>query len=67
MKESTVQQEIKFRLGSRHDIRLFRNNVGMGYIGTVVDEDPPVIKLRNYRRIKFGLQEGSGEIGRAHV
>ena len=43
-------------------VRLFRNNVGVGYRGTVVKENPPVITLRNYYMIRFGLAVGSSDL-----
>lgn len=43
-------------------IRLFRNNVGNGYLGTMVRKLPNgEIVLRDWRRVQFGLCEGSSD------
>jgi hypothetical protein len=60
--EKTIQQEIRARLGSRSDVRIFRNNVGLSYVGTVVQKTIDFITLKNFRPIKFGLFVGSGDL-----
>lgn len=43
-------------------IRLFRNNVGNGYLGTMVAKLPNGnVVLRDWRRVQFGLCEGSSD------
>ena len=74
-KESNLQREIRLR-ASQRGARLFRNNVGFGYVSTkkaefnrtqcvqLVNLYPGDCVLRKARPIKFGLQKGSGdEIG----
>ena len=63
MPEKTIQSEVFKTLGSHPDIRVFRNNVGMGFVGTVIHEFPArQITLKNHRRIRFGLFEGSSDL-----
>lgn len=42
--------------------RLFRNNVGLGYVGRVVRREPGLLTLANARPIKFGLGKGSSDL-----
>ena len=62
MNEHAIQLDIYSRLGSRPDVRLFRNNVGQGYVGRVDYDHHGVITLINARRIRFGLHPGSGDL-----
>lgn len=67
MSEKDLQTQVFIRLNSRHDVRVFRNNVGMGFLGTVIAEerDPSggqKLILGNARRIRFGLHEGSADL-----
>jgi hypothetical protein len=62
MAEKNIQDEIRLALGSRPDIRVFRNNVGQGFQGVVVREADGMILLTKYRRIAFGLMPGSGDL-----
>lgn len=62
MSEKTTQTETMLVLGSRPDIRVFRNNVGLAYQGDVATENHPLITLRNYRRVHYGLANGSGDL-----
>jgi len=59
--ENRVRLELFRSIGSRKDIRVFRNNVGMAHIGTVVKQLQGRVVLDNYRVIKFGLFKGSGD------
>ncbi len=52
MNEAGVQSRILLALGSRPDIRVFRNQVGLGYVG----------EYPNQRRVSFGLTPGSGDL-----
>ena len=60
--ERDLQNQVFVRLNSRRDVRVFRNNVGVGFIGTVIAEDNGKIILENARRIRFGLHEGSADL-----
>lgn len=62
MKETPLLRKIFQKLGSRPNVRLFRNNVGMGFVGTIIEKSVCFLKLKNYRTIKFGLMKGSGDL-----
>jgi hypothetical protein len=56
MTESTIQSRILRTLGSRPDIRLFRNQVGAAYVGHKLTD------LSDARFIRYGLTPGSGDL-----
>jgi hypothetical protein len=56
MTESTIQSRILRALGSRPDIRLFRNQVGAAYVGHKPTD------LTDARFIRYGLTPGSGDL-----
>lgn len=60
--ESLILKKILLAISKLPFVRLFRNNVGLGFQGTIVEETPLYIVLKNYRRIKFGLCNGSGDL-----
>lgn len=62
MAEKSVQNEIMSKL-CRGSVRLFRNNVGLGFQGKIdqVLEGSWVL-LKPFRRIKFGLFKGSSDL-----
>lgn len=62
MFEKNIQNQVFVRLNSRRDMRVFRNNVGVGFIGKIIVEDNGKIILGNARRIRFGLHEGSADL-----
>ena len=70
MNEKQLQTEIHKELGSRSDVRVFRNNVGTAFMGKAVTIQRPVsvkllsgdVVIRNARRVKFGLHEGSSDL-----
>lgn len=50
------------------DARLFRQNVGMGWVGTIAERTPSRLVLTDYRPFHAGLCEGSSDtIGLARV
>lgn len=69
MLESTVSRDSLLRLSRFKNLRLFRNNVGQGWVGkvfrptqkTAVFVSPGDIVIRAARAIKFGLMVGSGD------
>jgi len=62
MSESQIQHNIFRELNGRRDTRIFRNNVGLGWVGKPVGEPGTTIALCHYRPIKFGLRVGSGDL-----
>ena len=59
--ETDIQRRIQVAL-SWGDARMFRNNVGNGWQGTVVNKVGDTVTLRNARRIQFGLAPGSSDL-----
>jgi len=59
--ESKIQQEIMLALGSRPDVRIFRNQVGFGYIGNAERHGSDVF-IRNARGVRMGLCAGSADL-----
>jgi hypothetical protein len=62
MRESVVQRLIMKALGGLPAVRLFRNNIGVGFVGKVASENAGSVTLVNYRRIRFGLFVGSSDL-----
>jgi hypothetical protein len=60
MNEKKIQNDIK-KL-SCGNVRLFRNNVGLGYVGKAVKKTVDLIVLKNYRLVKYGLCRGSSDL-----
>lgn len=46
--------------------RLFRQNVGMGWAGTVIERTPARLVLENYRPLHAGLVKGSSDMVGLH-
>jgi hypothetical protein len=68
MTESQIQAEILRELGSRTDVRLFRNNCGVGWSGQLVSRIGGRVTLANARPIRYGLTPGSADlIGWQHI
>jgi hypothetical protein len=61
MKESEFQKHIQLT-ASRAGAKLFRNNVGQGWIGTVKRMTTGEILLFNPRPLHAGLHTGSGDL-----
>lgn len=62
MKEAAIQKTIMRKIGSRPDVRIFRNNVGEGFQGKIISERDGLMLLEKPRRIRFGLMVGSGDL-----
>ena len=64
--EAQIQAEILNALGSRRDIRLFRNTVGHAFSGNLVEshhgKNGLTVTLQHARRTAFGLAVGSGDL-----
>jgi hypothetical protein len=62
MSEKNIQTQILKALGARTDVRLFRQNVGNGFMGRVVGQGDGIVTLENPRRVQFGLCPGSPDL-----
>jgi len=62
MTESQTQAEILRALGSRPDVRLFRNSCGLGWSGQLVSRIGDRVTLANARPIRYGLTPGSADL-----
>jgi len=61
-KETPLMKNGLLKIGRLPGIRIFRNNVGMGYQGeTEFFKKPLRVIIKKFRRIKFGLLVGSGD------
>ena len=60
--EHRTQNEILAKLGSRHDIRLFRNNTATGWQGRFISRSLGRLILDNPVPIHAGLFKGSGDL-----
>ena len=68
MTESQIQAEILRELGSRPDVRLFRNSCGFAWSSNVVSHIGDRTTLINARPIRYGLTPGSADlIGWQHI
>lgn len=62
MLESSVQNQVLKALGSRPDVRVFRNQVGFGFSGNVVNNSGGTVVLSNARPVSMGLGVGSADL-----
>lgn len=61
--ESEIQAQILRALGSRPDVRLFRQNVGTGWVGNLINRLPNgTVILAHARPLHAGLHVGSGDL-----
>jgi hypothetical protein len=68
MTEAQIQAEILRALGSRPDVRLFRNSCGVGWSGQLVRRMDNLVTLANARPVRYGLTPGSADlIGWQHI
>ena len=61
MKETPLMQRIRLAVGKLPTVRLFRNNVGMGWQGKAVHQGSHVV-IENPRPLHAGLCEGSSDL-----
>lgn len=59
--ESELQALILRAAGSKPHVRVFRNQVGEGYVGQAL-RDPEGVFLRDARHVRMGLFPGSGDL-----
>lgn len=64
MSEKAIQAVVMRRVGSLPNVRLFRNQVGIGWLGKVREHDVPnrIVVLENAYRVSMGLHVGSGDL-----
>jgi hypothetical protein len=63
MSEKKIQRDILAETGGGlPGVRLFRNNVGVGFVGQIAESGPVRLVLECWRRIAFGLFKGSGDL-----
>lgn len=70
VREKSIQSQIFAAVGSQPDIRIFRNNTGVAWMGesqrinqrTTAVLNPGDVIIRNARRVVFGLCEGSSDL-----
>ena len=61
MTETELQALILRAAGSKRHVRLFRNQVGEGYVGKAL-RDPEGVFLSDARHVRMGLFPGSGDL-----
>jgi len=61
MTESELQALILRAAGSKPHVRVFRNQVGEGYVGKAM-RDPEGVFLSDARHVRMGLFPGSGDL-----
>ncbi len=63
MSESETQAQILLSLARKYpNLRLFRNNTGMGWQGQTVSQTPAQIVIKNPRPLHAGLVKGSSDL-----
>lgn len=62
MSETPIRRRIMFALGSLATIRLFKNPVGVGYIGAAQHMADGSVLIRRPRRVSFGLFKGAADL-----
>ena len=62
MDESEIQARFLLNAGALPGVRLFRNQVGAGWMGQRVKQEGTTVVLRNARFVTFGLQPGSSDL-----
>lgn len=62
MKEGNIQRTIQLFLSRFQNVRLFRNNVGQGWVGQLISNKNGTVTLANARPLHAGLCEGSSDL-----
>jgi hypothetical protein len=60
--ETPILQRIRLAVGCLPGIRVFRNNVGTGWIGEVASHTPDRVIIVNPRPLRAGLCTGSSDL-----
>lgn len=61
MREGELIRRILLQ-ASEQGVRLFRNNTGVGWVGTVLTKTPGLIVLKDYRPMHAGLVVGGSDL-----
>lgn len=62
MHEKTLLNDIQLTASKSRRCVLFRNNVGQGWVGQIVEKTPTRITLANFRPLHAGLVRGSSDL-----
>lgn len=63
MKESPVSKKFRLNVSRSHpNVRLFRNNVGMGFFGKITRETKKIMARMGFSLVRVGLIKGSGDL-----
>ena len=62
MAERSIQNAILKAFGAIRGVRLFRQNVGLAWVGTPVSHKNDIVVLKNARPLRAGLCVGSSDI-----
>lgn len=62
MSEADLMRQIQIDMCHDSGVRLWRNNVGDGWVGSVARRTPFEITLSHYRPIHFGLGVGTSDL-----
>jgi hypothetical protein len=61
-REAVIQAETMLAIGRLPGVRIFRNNVGHGWVGKIIQRSQDRLLLGHYRPIEFGLFPGSPDL-----
>lgn len=59
--ETGILKKIMKLLGGRRDTRIFRNNIGLAWFGTVLSNEDNILVMKNPRRVTYGLETGTSD------
>jgi len=62
MGEAHNQAQIRLAFGGHPDIRMWRNQRGLMWVGTIKSRTPKLLILENYRRYEVGLCNGASDL-----
>jgi hypothetical protein len=61
-RETDIQTDIWAALNGRPDVRMFRNSVGLGYVGKPKFLKGGGVLIKPFRKVHFGLRPGSADL-----
>lgn len=62
MPESQILQRIRLYVGALRGVRIFRHNVGTGWVGEVLGHSPDRVVIVNPRPLRAGLCTGGSDL-----